>query len=109
MGPPVSGISEGAGSSGQWQVHPTWKHPDLKAQQPLSPVSGSPESRRDRPASSSALFLPRTGEVQAVIRKKQGWGCPMWEEDMEQLVYIDVHTRNVGRWDVGTGRGKSWA
>ena len=29
----------------------------------------------------------------------------MWEEDMEQLVYIDVHTRNVGRWDVGTGRG----
>ena len=60
-------------------------------------------------ASSSALFLPRTFEVQAVTREKQGWGCPMWEEDTEQLVYVDVHTRNVGRWDAGTGRGRRWA
>ena len=69
----------------QWAVagsSHTRKHPDLKAQQPLSPVSGPPGGRRDIPASSSALFLSRTFEIQAIIREKQGWGHPMWEEDM---------------------------
>ena len=67
---------------GSGRFIPHRKHPDLKAQQPLSPVSGPPGGRRDIPASSSALFLSRTFEIQAIIREKQGWGHPMWEEDM---------------------------
>ena len=33
----------------------------------------------------------------------------MWEGDMGQLVYLDVHTRNVNLWDLGTRRGRQWA
>jgi gluconolactonase len=38
--------------------------------------------------------------IEAVIREQHRMAeCPVWEEEMGQLVYVDIHAKTVCRWN----------
>ncbi|XP_053435769.1 regucalcin-like isoform X2 [Nycticebus coucang] len=43
-------------------------------------------------------------KIEAVIRQRHRMAeCPVWEEETGQLVYVDINSRNVCRWNPFTG------
>ena len=81
--------------SGQWQVQPT-----SESSGPQGPAA--PEAcvwtPRGQVGQAGCLLPPQDVRGPGCCQGGWGWrGHPTWEEDMMGLlVYVDVHTRNVG-------------
>ena len=96
--------------SGQWQVHPT-----SESSGPQGPATPDPcvWTPRGQVGQAGRLLPPQDVRGPGCCQEGQRWrGRPMWEEDMMgQLVYVDVHTRNVGLCGgyLGTRRCSWWA
>lgn len=78
--------------------------PHLKVSGPQGPAAPEPCVWAPGWWAAQAGFLPSL----FLSQHRRGPGCfqgeagmegrPVWEEDTGQLVYTDVHTRNVGQW-----------